>query len=150
MHALESMRSWQLIGKESIRIEELPIPEPGVREVLVRVQACGICSHSDLCYFLYCGERPGCSPRKPFGHEMSGYIQKVGAGVRRWAAGDRVFARTVQKTSGLSEFCIVAEKHLGKLPERFTYIQGAALQQLPIAVHATRMCGPGDTVAILG
>jgi len=144
------MKSWHLCGKENIKIVDIPIPEPGQGEVQIRVQACGICSHSDLCYYLYCGERRGCVPGMIFGHEVSGYITKIGEGVKGWILGERIFARTVSGFGGFSEYCTINHKYLGKLPEHMTYIEGAAAQQLPIAINATRMIELGDNVAIFG
>ena len=59
-------------------IVEREIPEPGPRQVRIRVQACGVC-HSDVATKE--GQLPGISyPRVP-GHEVAGVIDEVGAGV---------------------------------------------------------------------
>src|SRR6266446_1059722 len=66
---------------------EREIPEPGPRQVRIRVQACGIC-HSDV--IIKEGLFPGISyPRVP-GHEVIGMIDEVGAGVKDWKKGERV------------------------------------------------------------
>src|SRR5947209_19059556 len=66
---------------------EREIPEPGPRQVRIRVQACGIC-HSDV--IIKEGLFPGISyPRVP-GHEVIGRIDEVGAGVKDWKKGERV------------------------------------------------------------
>lgn len=68
-------------------IVERDIPQPGPKQVRVRVQACGIC-HSDA--VTKDGLFPGISyPRVP-GHEVAGVIDEVGAGVTTWKKGERV------------------------------------------------------------
>jgi alcohol dehydrogenase len=70
-----------------LRLEEREIPEPGPREVRIRVQACGVC-HSDL--LTVAGIMPGIQyPRVP-GHEVIGMIEAVGPEVQGWQAGTRV------------------------------------------------------------
>jgi D-arabinose 1-dehydrogenase-like Zn-dependent alcohol dehydrogenase len=68
-------------------VEEVPIPEPGPGEVLVKVAFCGIC-HSDLS--LINGTFPTRLPVVTQGHEASGTIAALGPGVTGWAEGDRV------------------------------------------------------------
>ena len=71
----------------TIAVEDVPIPEPGPGEVLVKVAFCGIC-HSDLS--LINGTFPAQLPVVTQGHETSGTIAKLGAGVTGWSEGDRV------------------------------------------------------------
>jgi S-(hydroxymethyl)mycothiol dehydrogenase len=68
-------------------VEELTVDPPGPREVLVRVQACGLC-HSDL----HVVETKGRGDRFPIllGHEGAGIVEEVGGDVRSVAPGDRV------------------------------------------------------------
>ena len=71
-----------------LSIETLPDPEPGPLDVVVRVEACGICA-SDL--HLIHGEMPAVAPPPlTMGHEASGVIEAVGRDVPSWASGDRV------------------------------------------------------------
>ena len=66
---------------------ERPIPEPGPNEVLIKVQACGIC-HGDA--VAKDGHWPGLQyPRVP-GHEVVGIVAQLGPGVPRWQIGQRV------------------------------------------------------------
>jgi D-arabinose 1-dehydrogenase-like Zn-dependent alcohol dehydrogenase len=68
-------------------IVEREIPKPGTGQVLIKVQACGIC-HSDV--LTKEGAWPGIQyPRVP-GHEVAGVIDEVGAGVSEWKKGQRV------------------------------------------------------------
>jgi D-arabinose 1-dehydrogenase-like Zn-dependent alcohol dehydrogenase len=72
---------------KSIAVEDVPIPEPGPGEVLVKIAFCGIC-HSDLS--LINGTFPSQLPVVTQGHEASGTIAALGSGVTGWAEGDRV------------------------------------------------------------
>ena len=65
-------------------IVEREIPKPGAGQVLIKVQACGVC-HSDM--FTKEGQWPGIQyPRVP-GHEVVGVIDELGAGVSGWRKG---------------------------------------------------------------
>ncbi len=70
-----------------LRIDDVPVPEPGPSDVVVRVAACGICG-SDV-HFLEGMPVPGGTPLT-LGHEPAGIIESVGAGVTGWSVGDRV------------------------------------------------------------
>ncbi|MBU3751900.1 MAG: zinc-binding dehydrogenase [Mycobacterium sp.] len=72
---------------KSVVLEDVPIPEPGPGEVLVKVAFCGIC-HSDLS--LINGTFPARLPVVTQGHEASGTIAEIGPGVAGWSTGDRV------------------------------------------------------------
>lgn len=72
---------------KTMAVEDVPIPEPGPGEVLVKVAFCGIC-HSDIS--LINGTFPPQVPVVTQGHEASGTIAAVGAGVTGWSEGDRV------------------------------------------------------------
>jgi len=66
---------------------DLPLPEPGDNEILIKIQACGIC-HSDA--FVKEGLFPGIEyPRVP-GHEVVGTIEETGKNVTKWKEGQRV------------------------------------------------------------
>jgi D-arabinose 1-dehydrogenase-like Zn-dependent alcohol dehydrogenase len=70
-----------------IAVEDVPIPQPGPGEVLIKVAFCGIC-HSDLS--LINGTFPAQLPVVTQGHEASGTVAELGEGVTGWAVGDRV------------------------------------------------------------
>ncbi len=85
---VETMRAERFYAEtKSVVIEDVPIPEPGPGEVLVKVAFCGIC-HSDLS--LINGTFPAQRPVVTQGHEASGTIAKLGPGVTGWSEGDRV------------------------------------------------------------
>jgi L-iditol 2-dehydrogenase len=72
-------------GVNDVRLEEVPVPEIGPGEILVRVHTCGICG-TDL-KKISTGSH---SAPRIFGHETAGVVAKVGEGVSKYAAGERV------------------------------------------------------------
>ena len=69
-----------------VEVAAINIPDPGPDEVVVRVQACGVC-HTDLTY-----REGGIEDKFPFllGHEAAGVVEQVGSDVESVAAGDFV------------------------------------------------------------
>jgi D-arabinose 1-dehydrogenase-like Zn-dependent alcohol dehydrogenase len=85
---VDTMRAERFYAEsKTIAVEDVPIPEPGPGEVLVKVAYCGIC-HSDLS--LINGTFPSQRPVVTQGHEASGTIAKLGPDLTGWAEGDRV------------------------------------------------------------
>jgi L-iditol 2-dehydrogenase len=82
-----TMRAAVYRGVNDVRVETIPVPEIGVGEVLVKIHTCGICG-TDL-KKIHTGSHD--APRI-FGHEMSGTVAKVGAGVTGFSVGDRIMA----------------------------------------------------------
>jgi L-iditol 2-dehydrogenase len=72
-------------GLNDVHLEEVPVPEIGTGEILVRVHTCGICG-TDL-KKIATGSH---SAPRIFGHETSGVVAKVGEGVQKFSIGDRV------------------------------------------------------------
>jgi len=79
----------RLHGPEDVRLDEVPEPEPGPRDVVVRVAACGICG-SDAGYVKLGGIAGPEQRPLPLGHELAGVIERVGSEVAGLAAGARV------------------------------------------------------------
>jgi L-iditol 2-dehydrogenase len=74
-------------GRSVVNVEEIPTPAIGPREILIRVEACGIC-HTDLKKI----EHDLLAPPRVYGHETAGVVAAVGAGVTKFRPGDRVVA----------------------------------------------------------
>src|SRR5580698_9551779 len=87
-----------------LALEELPRPDPGPGEVLVRVMASGVC-HTDL--HAADGDRAA-RPALPFipGHEGAGFVAALGAGTRGVKEGDRVGIAWLHDTCGACEYCV--------------------------------------------
>jgi D-arabinose 1-dehydrogenase-like Zn-dependent alcohol dehydrogenase len=74
-------------GGADFQVVECEVPKPGIGQVRIKVQACGVC-HSDV--VTKEGTWPGIQyPRIP-GHEVAGIIDELGAGVSEWKKGQRV------------------------------------------------------------
>ncbi len=72
-------------GASLVEVESIPVPQIGAGELLIRVEACGIC-HTDLKKIEY----NLLAPPRIYGHETAGVVAAVGAGVTRFSPGDRV------------------------------------------------------------
>src|ERR1700747_3249486 len=92
--------------KQPLTIEEGARPKPDAHEVLIEVQACGVC-HSDL--HVASGDWPQIVPitKKPLilGHEIAGRVVEKGAAVHHLELGDSVGGPWVHWTCGECEFC---------------------------------------------
>jgi 2-desacetyl-2-hydroxyethyl bacteriochlorophyllide A dehydrogenase len=98
-----TMRAARFYGADQpLRVEDVPYPEPGPDDVVIRVAACGICA-SDL-HFLDGLPTPK-PPPMTLGHEPAGVIESFGSNVRGWSPGDRV-AIHVGSGCGACRSCI--------------------------------------------
>lgn len=79
-----TMRAAVYKGDHTVLVEEVPVPNPGPTEVLLRISHCGICG-SDLHLMMEDWGRPGSTG----GHEYSGVVAAVGSEVTGWSIGDR-------------------------------------------------------------
>jgi NADPH:quinone reductase-like Zn-dependent oxidoreductase len=99
-------------GPEVLKVDEVPIPEPGEGEVLVKVLAAGV-SFADVMWMS--GTVPG-GPKPPYtpGYDVVGEVQRVGSGVRDLAAGDRIAA--LIHYGGYAEYVVAPEQRAVKVP----------------------------------
>jgi propanol-preferring alcohol dehydrogenase len=129
------------IGKP-IECAEVPTPEPGLGEVLIRVQACGVC-HSDL--HLADGDWEMLKPitKVPLilGHEVIGTVAKLGADVTTHSIGDRVGVPWLHWSCGECEYCLEGREVLcGKQQITGCTVDGGFAEFLKApANHATKI-----------
>jgi alcohol dehydrogenase, propanol-preferring len=92
-----------------LRDAEVPEPEPGQEQVLLRVRACAVC-RTDL--HVVDGELP--DPKLPLipGHQIVGTVERVGERVERFAAGDRVGVPWLGYTDGSCRYCLAGRENL--------------------------------------
>jgi L-iditol 2-dehydrogenase len=95
------MRSARLVGLRQMRIDSLPVPDPGPGEILVRIEACGVCATDSRKYEI--GVNDGHYPFNP-GHEWLGEVAATGAGVDCFRRGDRVYGDTY---GGYADFATI-------------------------------------------
>lgn len=84
----DTMRVARLRAWGDVRVEEAPVPRPGPGEIVVRIEACGVCGSDALVWYV---ERKAADGGVVLGHEPVGTVAAAGPGVERFAPGDRVF-----------------------------------------------------------
>lgn len=161
-------------NNHNVQIEDRPVPEPGAGEILVRTQACGVCVADTMEWYL--------TPRAPLtlGHEPTGTVAQVGAGVTSFREGDRVavhhhvpclvcehcrrgnytmcatFRKTHIRPGGFSEYFVASPLHVERdtlrLPESVSFDAGTLVEPLACVIHGIRKAGiqAGDSVALIG
>src|SRR5699024_10365479 len=96
--------------KQKLEVKNVDIPTPGHGEVLIKMEACGVC-HTDL--HAAHGDWP-VKPKLPVipGHEGVGLVDKVGDGVTSLKIGDRVGIPWLFKACGECEYCLAGQETL--------------------------------------
>jgi len=168
------MRVAMYYSNQDVRVEEMPIPKIGPGELLVRVEACGICG-SDVMEWYRLGRVP-----LVLGHEIGGQIAAVGEGVERYKEGDHISAAhhvpcnkchyclnghhtvcdTLRRTNfdpgGFAEYirlpAINVEYGVWLLPDQVSYEEATFIEPLACVLRGQRQANlkPGQTVLIVG
>lgn len=174
--AVIALRQGYLAGIRRLVLRDVPIPEPGPGEVVVRI-GCALTCGTDLKTFRRGHARlpvPG-----PFGHEAAGVVHAVGAGVERFRPGDPVMwvptapcGRCPPCLRGRENLChhlfdpqrialgayaeylrlpaAVVAQHLFRKPAHLTFEQAAFLEPLSCVVRGWRRLGRVAEVVVLG
>ncbi len=159
-------------NNRDIRIEDLPLGQPGPRELLVKVISCGICGSDIVEWYRL--------PRAPLvqGHELGAEVVEAGAAVTRFKPGERVFIAPKvpcgqcpycrdghfpqcseikeRLPGGFAEYILVPEILVEKgtylLPEAMSYDQSTFIEPLACVVRSQRLAGlkEGRSVLVLG
>ena len=167
------MKAVRLEAVGSLWAREVRTPEPGPDDLLVRIEASGICGTDR---HLFHGEFP-CSPPVTLGHEFSGIVEKTGSSVSGFALGERItgdpniacgrcqychagrvnLCRNLQaigihRDGGLADYVIVPQKQAFPLPTSLDPAFGAFCEPLACCIHGTDVAQiqPGSTVLVLG
>ncbi|MEO5717788.1 MAG: NADPH:quinone reductase [Chthoniobacterales bacterium] len=107
-----------------MKLAEVPMPEPGPGQVLVKVQAVGV---NPVETYIRAGTYAR-KPALPFtpGNDGAGLVEKAGEGVKEFRAGDRVYL--AGSSSGTyAEYCLCSVAQVHRLPENASFAQGAAM-----------------------
>lgn len=89
------------VGRTSVKLMEVPVPEPMEDEVLIKVMACGICGTDvHILNDAYAHTIP-----VTLGHEFTGVITKMGSAVKRFQLGDQVVALSAQRSCCNCKYC---------------------------------------------
>ncbi|HEY49046.1 MAG TPA: alcohol dehydrogenase catalytic domain-containing protein [Dehalococcoidia bacterium] len=168
------MRVAMYYSNQDVRQEEMPTPEIGSGELLMRVEASGICG-SDVMEWYRVHKVP-----LVLGHEVAGTIEAVGEGVQKYKVGDRVTVAhhvpcntcyyclsgnhtvcdTLRQTNfdpgGFAEYirlpAINVDRGVFALPEEVSFEEGTFVEPVACVLRGQRRSGmrPGDTVLVIG
>ena len=138
-------------GPDVLRLEQVTAPKPGAGEVLVRIHASGV---NPVETYIRAGKYARL-PELPYtpGNDGAGVVEEVGADVREFKAGDRVY--TAGSISGTyAEFALCRKEQIHPLPANVSFAQGAAIGT-PYAtayrgLFQRAVAKPGETVLVHG
>jgi threonine dehydrogenase-like Zn-dependent dehydrogenase len=158
-------------GIQNVTVEEIPMPECGPKDVILKTVKAGICG-TDIGAYYHGGEAAGIFPENQFGHEMSSIVYKVGKDVSSdITEGMRVFLNpctSKRPDCGLSIFEIADEcgafsqyvqvqdaridYNIFPLPANVSFDIGALVEPFSVAMHGVNLGEgkPGDKVVIFG
>lgn len=159
------MKQVRVHGPGDVRVDDVEPPDPGPRDAVVRVAACGICG-SDLSYIRLGGlSGPGSAPMR-LGHELAGVVEWTGPEVAGIAVGDRVVVHPGNDElgrigngggeGGLTPSLLVREAARGdrlfRIPGGLPLDVAALAEPVAVGMQAVRRAevSPGDRVAVFG
>ncbi len=170
------MKGCYFLEKNKLELRETQTPTPGPEEALVRVAACGVCG-TDI--HIYHGEEGSAKVAPPvvLGHEFSGVVEQVGAGVTGLKPGDHVtidpniycghchFCRIgkkqlcenlravgVNQNGGFADYCLCPASQCFLLSDEIPLEAGAMTEPLACCIHGIDRARirTGDTVCVIG
>jgi NADPH:quinone reductase-like Zn-dependent oxidoreductase len=137
-------------GPEVLDIVDLPLPEPGPKQLRVRIRAAGVGS-TDL---MMLAGRYNYAPPMPFvpGYEIAGVVDAVGTDVKDFRIGQRVAALTLH--GGFAEYMVRDAEHFIPIPDRVSDVQAAAAVLNYVTawqmIHRVAKVRPGQTALVTG
>lgn len=167
------MRAVRFGGVGDLALAEVPKPSPGPDDLLIRVEACGICGTDR--HILH-GEFAA-NPPVTLGHEFCGIVEAVGANVSGFAPGERVTgdpniscgrcaacregrvnlcenlqAIGIHRDGGFAEYAVVPALQAHKLPAGLDPLHGAFCEPLACCIHGVDRANirAGSSVVVLG
>jgi L-iditol 2-dehydrogenase len=167
------MRAARLLALGDMRAVDVPVPDPAPGEILVKIEAAGICGTDR---HLFKGEFP-CTPPVTLGHEFSGIVVALGAGVTSPAIGTRVTcdpniscgtcppcrlgrvnlcerltAIGIHRDGGFAEFAAIPAAQAHPLPADLDPLWGAFSEPLACCLHGADIAAiqPGERVIVVG
>lgn len=170
----KTMRAMMFLGPGKLELQEIPVPEPGPGEILVRIRAATTCGTDVKSYKRgYHLLNPPCL----FGHEFAGDVAETGSGVRDFKQGMRIMTHNsapcgycyyckhgqhnlcddlLFNFGAYSEYTLIpsaiAKLNTFPIPDHLSYAQACILEPLVSVVHGQRWLDiqPGETVAVIG
>ena len=148
---MKAIRVKEFGGPEVLQLEDVPTPQPGPGEVLMRIYATGI---NPVETYIRAGKYARL-PKLPYtpGNDGAGVVEQAGANVTEFKAGDRVYTAG-SVTGTYAEFALCKKEQVHPLPANVSFAQGAALG----TPYATAYRGllqravakPGETALVHG
>lgn len=148
-----SMRAARLYGIRDLRIEQVPRPHAGPGELLVEIEACGVCPTDVRKYLI--GVSDGGYPLNP-GHEWVGRVAGVGDQVDGWTVGDRVYGDTY---AGYAQYATLPAAHGAwsygplRVDDALPLDRAVFVEPLADCIHAVShqaRITPGDRAVVVG
>jgi threonine dehydrogenase-like Zn-dependent dehydrogenase len=155
-----------------LEVADVPDPKPGAGQVVVAVHSCGICGSDVHSVELGAGQ-----PGRILGHEFSGTVAELGAGVGRWRVGQPVAVNPLgscgacewcakglfilcraapnlglNAPGGFAEYVVADQKQLFAVPEGMPLEHGSRVEPLAVALRAVVEArpAPGDNALVFG
>ena len=136
-------------GPEVLEVRDVPTPEPGAEQLLVRVRASAL-NRADLLQRRGLYPAPPGAPADIPGMEYAGEVVALGPGAREWKVGDRVYG--LVGGGGQAEYVVVHERTAARVPDRLSWAEAAAVPEVFITAHdalVTRAdARPGESVLV--
>ena len=169
------MKAAVYLGPNHLEVQELPIPDVGDNQVLVKVAYCGICG-TDVHIYHGDGGAADVNPPLIIGHEFSGTVCKIGKNVTKLKVGDAVSVNPndmcgecwychngmehfcehftgigTTVNGGFAEYCVASESTVYKVGD-LDLMAAAMVEPLSCCLHGIDLCGirPGDAVMVIG
>lgn len=159
------MKQVRIHGPNDARLDDVPEPDPGPRDVVVAVSACGVCG-TDLKWIAMGGLPGPTGDPMPLGHELAGVVEAVGDEVTGLAVGDRVVVHPGDDQSGrigngaaeggFAPHLLVREAASGgrifHVPDNLPLDLAALTEPLGVAINAVNKAevAEGDKVVVFG
>jgi L-iditol 2-dehydrogenase len=176
---MKTMKAIVYYGIKDIRIEQIPVPACGEKEIRIKVDACAVCG-TDLKTYYH--GNPRIKAPKVMGHEFTGLIESIGNEVTGFALGERIVMATsvachqcsyckmgyynlcddlrpmgFSYAGGMAEYVTIPQRaldngHVIKVPDTISAEHAALAEPLSCAVNACENADvkPGDSVVISG
>ncbi len=140
---------------EVLAVEELPVPSPSPKQVLIKIRATSLnlsdweCLVGSPMYARIGGLRTPACP--VLGSDIAGTVEAVGREVTKFVPGDEVYGDNLELKGGFAEYAVAPESALSLKPVGLTFVQASAIPQAgAIATQGTALAASGKRMLING